>query len=53
MRLIKNKIEHGGSGEVTLCPEEPEDMVNIATELALHCHWRVTSLITDMIWSAL
>ncbi|EPS30292.1 hypothetical protein PDE_05243 [Penicillium oxalicum 114-2] len=26
MRLIKNKIEHGGSGEVTLCPEEPEDM---------------------------
>lgn len=27
MRLIKNKIEHGGSGTVTLCPEEPEDMV--------------------------
>ncbi|KAJ5684417.1 uncharacterized protein N7477_000762 [Penicillium maclennaniae] len=26
MRLIKNKIEHGGSGMVTLCPEEPEDM---------------------------
>ncbi|RHZ74916.1 hypothetical protein CDV55_108482 [Aspergillus turcosus] len=26
MRLIKNKIEHGGSGTVTLCPEEPEDM---------------------------
>jgi hypothetical protein len=27
MRLIKNKIEHNGSGTVTLCPEEPEDMV--------------------------
>ncbi|KAJ5698862.1 Protein dom34 [Penicillium macrosclerotiorum] len=26
MRLVKNKIEHGGSGTVTLCPEEPEDM---------------------------
>ncbi|KAF3386986.1 Protein dom34 [Penicillium rolfsii] len=26
MRLIKNKIEHNGSGAVTLCPEEPEDM---------------------------
>ncbi|KAJ5132172.1 Protein dom34 [Penicillium atrosanguineum] len=26
MRLIKNRIEHGGSGMVTLCPEEPEDM---------------------------
>ncbi|KAJ5095795.1 hypothetical protein NUU61_005151 [Penicillium alfredii] len=26
MRLIKNKIEHGGSGTVTLSPEEPEDM---------------------------
>ncbi|RAL00631.1 putative translation factor pelota [Aspergillus ibericus CBS 121593] len=26
MRLIKNKIEHNGSGTVTLCPEEPEDM---------------------------
>ncbi|KAF7177512.1 hypothetical protein CNMCM7691_005805 [Aspergillus felis] len=26
MRLIKNRIEHGGSGTVTLCPEEPEDM---------------------------
>ncbi|KAJ6131433.1 Protein dom34 [Penicillium sp. IBT 18751x] len=26
MRLIENKIEHGGSGMVTLCPEEPEDM---------------------------
>ncbi|KAJ5988747.1 hypothetical protein N7481_003957 [Penicillium waksmanii] len=26
MRLIKNKIEHNGSGTVTLCPDEPEDM---------------------------
>ncbi|KAJ5808687.1 hypothetical protein N7474_009956 [Penicillium riverlandense] len=26
MRLIKNRIEHDGSGTVTLCPEEPEDM---------------------------
>ncbi|KAJ6021814.1 hypothetical protein N7540_007318 [Penicillium herquei] len=26
MRLIKNKIEHNGSGTVTLLPEEPEDM---------------------------
>ncbi|CAG8898194.1 unnamed protein product [Penicillium egyptiacum] len=26
MRCIKNKIEHNGSGAVTLCPEEPEDM---------------------------
>ncbi|GKZ87028.1 translation factor pelota [Aspergillus niger] len=26
MRLVKNKIEHNGSGTVTLCPEEPEDM---------------------------
>lgn len=27
MRCIKNKIEHNGSGTVTLCPDEPEDMV--------------------------
>lgn len=27
MRLIKNKVELNGSGTVTLCPEEPEDMV--------------------------
>lgn len=27
MRLVKNKIEHNGSGAVTLLPEEPEDMV--------------------------
>ncbi|KAJ5661047.1 eRF1 domain 3 [Penicillium longicatenatum] len=26
MRLVKNKIEHDGSGTVTLFPEEPEDM---------------------------
>ncbi|RAO71296.1 uncharacterized protein BHQ10_007308 [Talaromyces amestolkiae] len=26
MRLIKSSIEHNGSGAVTLCPEEPEDM---------------------------
>ncbi|KAJ5959836.1 eRF1 domain 3 [Penicillium vulpinum] len=26
MRCIKNKIEHDGSGAVTLCPTEPEDM---------------------------
>ncbi|KAJ5888228.1 hypothetical protein N7495_008269 [Penicillium taxi] len=26
MRLVKNKIEHDGSGTVTLIPEEPEDM---------------------------
>ncbi|KKK24861.1 hypothetical protein P175DRAFT_0471975 [Aspergillus ochraceoroseus IBT 24754] len=26
MRLVKNKIEHNGSGSVTLIPEEPEDM---------------------------
>ncbi|KAJ5629019.1 eRF1 domain 3 [Penicillium lividum] len=26
MRLVKNKIEHDGSGAVTLFPEEPEDM---------------------------
>ncbi|PLB33302.1 putative translation factor pelota [Aspergillus candidus] len=26
MRLIKNKVELNGSGTVTLCPEEPEDM---------------------------
>lgn len=28
MKLVKNKIEHNGSGSVTLCPEEPEDMVS-------------------------
>lgn len=28
MRLVKNKIELNGSGTVTLCPEEPEDMVH-------------------------
>lgn len=27
MRLVKNKIEHNGSGAVTLLPDEPEDMV--------------------------
>ncbi|OJJ51316.1 hypothetical protein ASPZODRAFT_127375 [Penicilliopsis zonata CBS 506.65] len=26
MRLVKNRIEPTGSGTVTLCPEEPEDM---------------------------
>ncbi|KAH8700363.1 putative translation factor pelota [Talaromyces proteolyticus] len=26
MRLVKSSIEHNGSGAVTLCPEEPEDM---------------------------
>ncbi|KAE8357433.1 eRF1 domain 1-domain-containing protein [Aspergillus caelatus] len=26
MRLVKNKVELNGSGTVTLCPEEPEDM---------------------------
>lgn len=30
MRLVKNKIEHDGSGTVTLLPEEPEDMVFLA-----------------------
>jgi protein pelota len=30
MRLVKNKIELNGSGTVTLCPEEPEDMVRSA-----------------------
>lgn len=29
MRLVKNKVELNGSGTVTLCPEEPEDMVRI------------------------
>lgn len=28
MKLIKNNIELNGSGAVTLCPEEPEDMVS-------------------------
>ena len=28
MKLIKNRIEPNGSGAVTLCPEEPEDMVS-------------------------
>ena len=28
MRLIKRHIERDGSGNVTLCPEEPEDMVS-------------------------
>ncbi len=27
MRLVKNKIEYGGAGSVSLIPEEPEDMV--------------------------
>lgn len=27
MRLVKSSIEHNGAGAVTLCPEEPEDMV--------------------------
>lgn len=27
MRLIKRHINRDGSGSVTLCPEEPEDMV--------------------------
>jgi hypothetical protein len=27
MRLIKQNIEHDGSGTITLFPEEPEDMV--------------------------
>jgi hypothetical protein len=31
MRCIKNRIEHKGSGEVTLCPDEPEDMVYRST----------------------
>ncbi|KIV96173.1 mRNA surveillance protein pelota [Exophiala mesophila] len=26
MRLVKSQIENDGSGKVTLCPEEPEDM---------------------------
>ena len=29
MRLVKNKVELNGSGTVTLCPEEPEDMVRM------------------------
>lgn len=33
MRLVKNKIELNGSGTVTLCPEEPEDMVRIPLAL--------------------
>lgn len=28
MRLVKSQIESDGSGKVTLCPEEPEDMVS-------------------------
>lgn len=27
MQLIKNDIDEHGSGSVTLCPEEQEDMV--------------------------
>lgn len=27
MRLVKRHIDNDGSGTVTLCPEEPEDMV--------------------------
>jgi len=27
MRLVKRQINNDGSGSVTLCPEEPEDMV--------------------------
>lgn len=36
MRLIKNKIEHNGSGTVTLLPEEPEDLVCPITVLREH-----------------
>src|ERR1700742_1569126 len=28
MRLVKRHIDSDGSGSVTLCPEEPEDMVS-------------------------
>jgi hypothetical protein len=28
MRLVKRHIDNDGSGSVTLCPEEPEDMVS-------------------------
>jgi len=27
MKLVKSHIDSDGSGGVTLCPEEPEDMV--------------------------
>ena len=27
MRLVKRHIDRDGSGRVTLCPEDPEDMV--------------------------
>ena len=38
MRLIKNKIDYNGSGTVTLCPEEPEDMVGYFLHAHTHTH---------------
>ncbi|KAJ6171898.1 hypothetical protein N7470_000965 [Penicillium chermesinum] len=35
MRLVKNKIEHNGSGTVTLMPEEPEDMGDLLRASAI------------------
>jgi hypothetical protein len=32
MQLIKNNIERRGSGTVTLCPQEPEDMVRFCKD---------------------
>ena len=29
MRQVKRQINSDGSGSVTLCPEEPEDMVSL------------------------
>lgn len=37
MRLIKNKVELNGSGTVTLCPEEPEDMVRHRLPIFMLC----------------
>lgn len=38
MKLIKNKIEHNASGTVTLCPEDPEDMVSPHSAMRSETH---------------
>lgn len=44
MRCIKNKIEHNGSGTVTLCPDEPEDMVRWPQQPTLNLQSVLTCL---------
>lgn len=45
MRLVKNKIEHNGSGTVTLLPEEPEDMVILLRQSSTYYSPRINRLI--------